>query len=64
MVVFLTYTLIGVIFNLAYDWLIDYLSENNQEIEENRFTMSERFTIIFFWPIALIHFLTGFFKEL
>jgi len=57
----LTYLLCGVTFNLLFDMLINVLGE---DMEENRFTMSERIVVALTWPIHLFKFIIGFFTSL
>lgn len=54
------YLLGGVVFNFAYDKLVDAMGE---EYEDVRFTMPERLVIMITWPLALLRFLVGFFSN-
>lgn len=57
----LTYLFIGVIFNLLFDLLVNWLGE---EHEDSRFTMAEWLVATLTWPIALTRFIIAFFTNL
>ncbi len=47
------YLFAGVVFNFLWDLVTTRL-----ESEQNRFTMLERFIVLFIWPIAILFFVT------
>jgi|TARA_R110001583_G_scaffold155538_1_gene307193 hypothetical protein len=53
----LYYLVIGLFLNWAYDTLIDWSEA------ENRFTITERLAVMFFWPIALALFIYHYLKQ-
>lgn len=53
------YIFIGVAFNFLWDLLTTRL-----ESEEHRFTMTERFTVVLIWPIAILVFIGMLIKSL
>jgi uncharacterized membrane protein YeaQ/YmgE (transglycosylase-associated protein family) len=55
----LTYIFIGVICNFVFDLLVNQL-----EVEEHRFTITERIVTTALWPIALAVFIYNFLKGL
>ena len=58
----ITYILLGVLWNLCYDILISNLPYVNQDPEDLRFNMLERFTMLITWPIAVTYFIIGLIK--
>lgn len=54
----ITYLILGVLFNFVFDKLVDFNGS-----EEHRFTMKERITMTFIWPIGLGMFAIHFFKQ-
>lgn len=57
--VIIWYLFAGVAFNFLWDLITTRL-----ETEEHRFTMVERFTVVFIWPIAVLFFVTMFIKTI
>lgn len=56
----IVYLLIGLLFNLWYDLLINTMDEEHQEI---RFTMLERLIVLLIWPYALFNLIKQFLKN-
>jgi hypothetical protein len=54
------YILIGTIFNIVFDYLVNQLGEENEDL---RLTNSERIVAIIVWPLVFYQFLKYFFND-
>ena len=61
-VIFMLYTMCGVLFEIFMSWIITALEKTNEEdLTHLRFSNTEKFFNVFVWPYHLIVFLYGLF---
>jgi uncharacterized membrane protein len=61
---FINYIVIGFVFTFVVDIASDYAKKKGIEIpKESEWNMETRLMAVWIWPIGVIFFLNGFFKE-